>query len=372
MTPLHANKSTSRQTSQPPTPHTHWLKAPDWYRALTAAVLIITAALSHTTQAALLDRGHGLIYDTSTGLTWLQDANYAQNSGYDADGKMHLAAARSFANNLVYKGIDDWHLPNTHPGSYELDLETLVEVSLLNHYHPQPDFQYTAPFQNMNAGTPYWSPGTGAWANQTWTYTYNNPHQSRIHYAGELGGDFIPWPVRHGDPLQHITSDFDSKLLGGDLNSLQGWDLTGRGSAQITQRHGRTMLQLTTGSPVNLSQHFDTPNEPFILTYDLDMSETWGQDLRVYLNNQLIDQIFNSTTGLTTRTLTIDSPTLLSLEATELRFTLDYHAPGYTAYLDNITVCPVPEPGTLAIFTLTLIPLNRLYSSVNPQQEKTP
>ena len=47
-----------------------------------AALLVFTGAA----QAALHDRGGGLIYDDVLNVTWLQDASYARTSGYDADG----------------------------------------------------------------------------------------------------------------------------------------------------------------------------------------------------------------------------------------------------------------------------------------------
>jgi hypothetical protein len=68
-------------------------------------------------QAALHDRGGGLIYDDVLNITWLQDANYAYNSGYDADGKMNWNAANAWAANLVYhdsvRNVDysTWRLP---------------------------------------------------------------------------------------------------------------------------------------------------------------------------------------------------------------------------------------------------------------------
>lgn len=66
-------------------------------------------------QAALIDRGGGMIYDTVLDITWLADANYARTSGYDADGRMTVAAANIWAANLVYGGFDDWRLPTLRP-----------------------------------------------------------------------------------------------------------------------------------------------------------------------------------------------------------------------------------------------------------------
>jgi hypothetical protein len=59
--------------------------------------LLAGVALSGAAQAALHDRGGGLIYDDVLKVTWLQDANYAKTSGYDADGKMTWVNAVAWA-----------------------------------------------------------------------------------------------------------------------------------------------------------------------------------------------------------------------------------------------------------------------------------
>ncbi|MBK7460294.1 MAG: DUF1566 domain-containing protein [Betaproteobacteria bacterium] len=79
-----------------------------------AAIVALTGAA----QAALIDRGGGMIYDTTRNITWLADMNYAKTqfentSGAqgDADGRMTWAAATAWANTLVYGGYSDWRLP---------------------------------------------------------------------------------------------------------------------------------------------------------------------------------------------------------------------------------------------------------------------
>ncbi len=54
--------------------------------------------------AELHDRGHGLIYDDILDVTWLQDANYAGTT-------MTWNSAVSWAEDLVWQGYTDWHLP---------------------------------------------------------------------------------------------------------------------------------------------------------------------------------------------------------------------------------------------------------------------
>lgn len=85
------------------------------------AVALVLGALSFASDAALIDRGSGLLYDDVLNVTWLQDANYSKTSGYDADGKMNWADANTWAANLVYhdsvRNVDysDWRLPTIAP-----------------------------------------------------------------------------------------------------------------------------------------------------------------------------------------------------------------------------------------------------------------
>jgi hypothetical protein len=67
-------------------------------------------------QAGLVDRGGGMLYDTVLNVTWLQDANYAKTSGYDADGRMTWTQANTWANNLNYGGYSSgWRLARNTP-----------------------------------------------------------------------------------------------------------------------------------------------------------------------------------------------------------------------------------------------------------------
>jgi hypothetical protein len=89
---------------------------------LAVALLALTAG---TSQATLIDRGGGLIYDDVLKITWLQDVNYSatqwnnnHNIG-DVNGIMNWSDAKSWANNLNYfdsvRNVtwDDWRLPTT-------------------------------------------------------------------------------------------------------------------------------------------------------------------------------------------------------------------------------------------------------------------
>lgn len=85
----------------------------------TWAAAAAMVALSGAAQAALIDRGGGLIYDTTRNITWLADMNYAHTSGHtgagvEATGAMTWDAATAWADNLVYGGYSDWRLPTVN------------------------------------------------------------------------------------------------------------------------------------------------------------------------------------------------------------------------------------------------------------------
>lgn len=74
--------------------------------------------LSCTANAALIDRGGGMIYDTDLNLTWLADANAALGTAFDdgtntTDGAMSWASATAWAASLTVGGVTGWRLPST-------------------------------------------------------------------------------------------------------------------------------------------------------------------------------------------------------------------------------------------------------------------
>ncbi|MGH9335305.1 MAG: DUF1566 domain-containing protein [Vicinamibacteria bacterium] len=76
--------------------------------------LLIGLLFARVGGATLIDRGNGLIYDTVLDVTWLQNANLA-NQTFTWQG------AVDWADNLVFSGFDDWRLP-----SMDVDGDTTV------------------------------------------------------------------------------------------------------------------------------------------------------------------------------------------------------------------------------------------------------
>jgi len=88
-------------------------------QAIVTALPLFVAAGS--AQAALVDRGGGLIYDTTLNITWLQNANAIAGSSYDdggspTDGRTSFQNAQAFAASFSYldsaNGVtySDWRL----------------------------------------------------------------------------------------------------------------------------------------------------------------------------------------------------------------------------------------------------------------------
>jgi hypothetical protein len=110
-------------------------------------------------QAALYDRGNGMIYDSTQNITWLQDANYAQTSNYfyaDSYGQMNWSQANTWANNLVYGGFSNWRLASAKPNGTNMVCQT--------NYATCPGYY-----------------------NGTYDYSYNNTRSEIGHLFFELG-----------------------------------------------------------------------------------------------------------------------------------------------------------------------------------------
>ena len=72
------------------------------FGTLCPCVFIFTATSSN---AALIDRGGGLIYDSDQDLTWTQNAGLS--------GLLNWDEATAWAENLVFGGVGGWRLPTT-------------------------------------------------------------------------------------------------------------------------------------------------------------------------------------------------------------------------------------------------------------------
>ena len=86
-----------------------------WIAALVTPALCLVFVAE--CRAELTNRGTydgvTLIYDSVQRITWLGDANWAKTSGFDPDGEMTWAEARTWTGRLTIGGFSDWRLPIT-------------------------------------------------------------------------------------------------------------------------------------------------------------------------------------------------------------------------------------------------------------------
>lgn len=193
-------------------------------------------------QATLIDRGGGLIYDTVLAITWLQDANFARSSNYSPDGRLTWNEAMTWASNLTFydsvrsKTWDDWRLPQARPlnGSsynyiYAFDgsSDRGYNISAPGSPFPESTASEMAYMWYNNLGNlAYFSPGSGTHPqsghgfNETgpflnlqntpfyWIGTEHSlyPNQAGVFllYEGLQGNDlkeslYFSWAVRDGD-----------------------------------------------------------------------------------------------------------------------------------------------------------------------------
>ena len=196
------------------------------------ALVLCTVATS--AQSALINRGGGMIYDTVQNITWLQDANYADTSGFNAGGFFtSQSAAVSWASGLSFGGYDDWRLPftsqpdpscsrQTDPGNgfpLKGDLSGCTGSEMGHLMNGDGILRDSSgPFSNVQ-GHYYWSqtlyaPDTSlAWSNRgldgaQFTFTANS-------------GEYYAWAVRNGD-VAAVPIPAAGWLFGSALGFL-GW-----------------------------------------------------------------------------------------------------------------------------------------------------
>lgn len=202
--------------------------------------------LSSSASATLIDRGNGMIYDSDQDITWLQDANYAMTSGYDADGRMGWAEAKTWADNLVFGGYDDWRLASViddndngcmkDDGSYVRyngsDCGYNVDTSDSELAYMWYDILGNTPYADTNGNYPQAGWGLTSTSadgvdilnlesNRYWSGTEYAPNSSFAWFfdtdTGNQGStnenfDFFAWAVRSGD-IDAVSVPEPSTLL---------------------------------------------------------------------------------------------------------------------------------------------------------------
>ncbi|MCG8046868.1 MAG: DUF1566 domain-containing protein [Candidatus Thiodiazotropha endolucinida] len=181
-------------------------------------MLLLLLPFAGSVNAALIDRGAGLIYDDVLDVTWLQDASYAMTSGVAPYARMSWLDAVSWVDGLQYedsvRGVvwDDWRLPTTinDPASLGYDTAGLSsELAYMyyinlgyapnyshNRFDPVPESSNNNPFINL-AYRGYWSGTLSDFSDQAWYLHFHFGSQE----INSIWDEQRIWAVRDGDVL---------------------------------------------------------------------------------------------------------------------------------------------------------------------------
>jgi uncharacterized membrane protein len=141
-----------------------------------------------------------------------------------------------------------------------------------------------------------------------------------------------------------------------------GWSSSGPGDAMVVTDPtdgSNNLLQMTTGSPILVSQQVDTPAGDFAVAFDLLFTTDTGT-LQVMIGTTLIAELVAPDTiasELSPVQLIVDNPALFNLADVTLSFTLDGPT-GSQALIDNIALqalVTVPEPASLALMGIAAL-----------------
>ena len=226
-------------------------------RKIQIALAMLTI-VSLSAQAALVDKGNGLIYDTVQDITWLQDASWIRTSGYQTGGRANFENANIWVDQLSYGGHDDWRLPtlrlitpddpdcvrydgscnrgygNTNgelgnlfytslgnPGYYEADGTEILPAPLADFSFIDGESGETVSF--LNVGSLTWYSNTFVNDNEAatvtaWAFNMKKGAQSS---GNNLNWSRVPWAVADGE-ISYVPVPAAVWLFGSGLGLL-GW-----------------------------------------------------------------------------------------------------------------------------------------------------
>ena len=133
-------------------------------------------------------------------VTWLQDANYAKTSGYDADGRMNWVQANAWAGSLNIDGVTGWRLPGGTMVAGSTQTASEMGNLFFNVLGGTAGSSITAThnddynlFKNVQSNL-YWS-GVQFGSSRAWYFNFGNGYQ----VDNVKGVNLFGWAVRSGD-----------------------------------------------------------------------------------------------------------------------------------------------------------------------------
>jgi hypothetical protein len=206
-------------------------------RSALAALFLLAAGIG-TSEATLLDRGGGLIYDDALDITWMQDAQYVLTSGHSSTGRLNWNAAVDFASQVEYYDavrditLTDWRLPRTVNAPSSLGYDTTGLTSELaymyyinlgyaantshDRFTPAPTSNAYNPFFNI-AYRGYWSETLSDFSDQAWILHFHFGSQELDGISDEQR----VWLVMDGDVAKSVPEPGTLVLFGLGLAGIE-------------------------------------------------------------------------------------------------------------------------------------------------------
>ncbi|MDO8281092.1 MAG: DUF1566 domain-containing protein [Thermodesulfovibrionia bacterium] len=152
-----------------------------------------------SSEASLIDRGNGLIYDDTLNITWLQDANYSGQT-------MTWEEANAWAAALIFQSFDDWRLPDSDSCS-----GSGCSSSEMGHLYVSAGITSDSPGSFINVKPfMYWSSTEYAANNsQAWRYSFKYGTQG----VSDKGLTRYAWAARDGDSMPSMAPEPSTAVL---------------------------------------------------------------------------------------------------------------------------------------------------------------
>ena len=167
--------------------------------------------------------------------------------------------------------------------------------------------------------------------------------------------------VQYGNGFISLTGDRGEILNGSfETGDLKGFKTVGSGMAEVVETPGDPpFLQLTAGSPIDVTQNVSTLDEAFFFSFDA-MTEADSGILSLLVNGDVLTTWdYTELTGseFSRYSFLINDPNYLGLTDVELGLRWDANT-GQSVSLDNWRMSAVPEPGSLLILSIAGLALS--------------